>query len=333
MKIAIVGCGGMGNVHANSYLNIPGVTVVGVHDIISDLSEKLANLTGATVYDSYDAMLEQSGCDIVSVTLPSHLHMAFSIRAAEAGKHVICEKPIALTLEDARVMIDVCQQQNVHLFVGHVVRFFPEYNEMRNKIQDNSLGRIGVAHAKRIGAHPGTLRQWFIDDQLSGGVVIDLMVHDLDFMRWSIGEVRSVYGLRTVHGMVDYASATLVFDNDAVANIESYWGYPGSFTTAAEIAGSKGLVQHDSSNNKSIKVVRTTTDVEKGPFVEVPQSPGYVSPYQLELEHFIDCIRNGSEPIVSAEDAYKALEIGLAVMESVNTGQTVYLAKGGAHNE
>jgi len=328
MKVAIVGCGGLGNVHASSYAKVPGVTVVGVCDIQPDLMENMAKRTGATAYSSFDEMLEKSGCEVVSVTLPSYLHKEYSIRAANAGKHVICEKPIALNLEDAAEMISVCEKNGVRLFIGHVVRFFPEYVQMRNKINDGSLGRIGVAHAKRIGGHPGDRRPWFAEDDKSGGVVIDLMIHDLDFFRWSLGEVRSVYGLRTVEGNVDYASATLVFESGAVANVEAHWGYPGPFTTAAEIAGSKGVIRSDSSQNKSVQVRKAAAKDASGPFVEVPQSPGFTNPFEKEIHHYIDCIRENREPIVTAQDAYKALEIGLAVMESVRTGQAVVFNKG-----
>jgi len=323
MKVAIVGCGGLGNVHAGCYAKIPGVTIVGVCDIDSNHLRKMAERTGAKPYESFDDMLEQSGCEVVSVTLPSHLHMPFSIKAAKAGKHVICEKPIALNLQDAAEMIRVCEQNGVRLFVGHVVRFFPEYVQMKTKIAQGALGRIGVAHLKRIGGHPGDRRPWFKEEDKSGGVVIDLMVHDLDFLRWSLGEVRSVYGLRKLEGNVDYASATLIFESGAVANIEAHWGYPGPFTTAAEFAGSVGVIRSDSSKSVSLQVRKASADNAGGPFVEVPQSPGYHSPFELEIKHFIDCIRENRQPIVTAQDAYKALEIGLAVVESSRTGKAI----------
>ncbi|GAA3408022.1 Gfo/Idh/MocA family protein [Paenibacillus hodogayensis] len=325
MKVAIVGCGGLGNVHASCYAQIPGVTVVGVCDTDRELVQQMAERTGATAYESFDDMLEQSGCEVVSVTLPSFLHKPFSIKAAQAGKHVICEKPIALNLEDAADMIRVCEENNVRLFVGHVVRFFPEYAQMHDKIKQGALGRVGVAHAKRIGSHPGERRHWFKEDDKSGGVVIDLMIHDIDFLRWSIGEVKSVFGFRKVEGFVDYATATLVFENGAVANVEAHWGYPGPFTTAAEIAGSSGVIRSDSSKTISLQVRKAASESSSGPFVDIPQSPGYRSPFQLEISHFIECIRDSKESLVTARDAYKALEIGLAIEESARSGQAVLL--------
>ncbi|MDF2722206.1 MAG: oxidoreductase domain protein [Paenibacillus sp.] len=325
MKVAIVGCGGLGNVHASAYAKIAGVTVVGVCDTVSEMANKLADRIGAKAYTSFDDMLAQTECDIVSVTLPSFLHKEFTVKAAQAGKHVVCEKPIALNLEDAAEMIRVCEENGVRLFIGHVVRFFPEYAQIRDKIIQGALGRVGVAHLKRIGGNPAGRRPWFGEDNKSGGVVPDLMVHDLDFLRWSLGEVRSVYGARHLAEGVDHALATLVFENGAVANVQAYWGYPGPFTTAAEVAGSGGVISYDSTKSVSLHIRKSAPADKPGPFVDVPQSPGFTSPYEKEIEHYVDCIRDNKEPIVTAHDAYKALEIGLAVMESSRTGKAVIL--------
>jgi len=328
MKVAIVGCGGLGNVHASAYAKIAGVTVVGVYDTETANMLQMAERIGAKPYSSYEEMLEQSGCEAVSVTVPSYLHKEMTCKAAQAGKHVICEKPMALNLEDAAEMLRVCEQNSVHLYIGHVVRFFPEYVQMKEQVASQALGRIGVAHLKRIGGHPGHARNWYTYDSLSGGVVLDLMVHDLDFLRWSLGEVRSVYGVRKRKEDVDHALATLIFESGAVANVEAYWGYPGPFTTAADIAGSGGVIRSDSSKSGSLHIRKAASAGATGPFVEVPNSPVFNSPYELEIRHFLDCIQNNSKPVVTAHDAYKAMEIGLAVMESSQSGQAILLNHG-----
>ncbi|KRE83952.1 oxidoreductase [Paenibacillus sp. Soil766] len=325
MKIAIVGCGGMGNVHASGYMNIPDVKLVGVCDVDFSLAQELSKRTGAKAFASFEAMLRETDFDVLSVTVPSYLHKEFTLRAAEAGKHVICEKPLALNLEDAAEMIRSCEQHGVRLFVGHVVRFFPEYVQMKQAIDQGKLGRVGVAHAKRIGSHPGNARPWFFDEDKSGGVIADLMIHDIDFLRWAMGEVKSVYGLNQRVKDIDYAAVTLLFESGAVANLEAFWGYHGPFQTAVEIAGSKGIIRSDSMKSSSLHICKAPSDTGGRRFAEVPQSPGYASPYALELAHFIGCIREDSEPVVTALDAYKALEITLAAMESVRTGQSVLL--------
>ncbi|UVI28427.1 Gfo/Idh/MocA family protein [Paenibacillus spongiae] len=327
MKVAIVGCGGLGNVHASCYAEMPGVTVVGVCDIDEEQVRRTADRIGAPAYVSYRDMLEQSGCEVVSIAVPSYLHKQFSIEAAEAGKHVISEKPIALNLADAREMIDTCRNNGVRLFVGHVVRYFPEYAQMKHQLADGTIGRLGVAHTSRIGGHPGNVRAWYFDEECSGGVILDLMIHDIDFIRWAGGEVRSVYSQRATSRELDYATATLVFESGAVANLKAHWGYPGPFTTAADLAGNGGVIRTDSSRSASLQIRKTEASASGGPFVEVPQSPGYESPYYTELLDFIDCIREGREAVVTAEDAYKALEIALAAAESARTGKAVMIGQ------
>lgn len=327
MKVAVLGCGGMGSVHAGIYANLADVQLTGVCDEKFSLAETLAAHTGATAYSSFDQMLTEADFDAVSIALPTYLHKEYTFKAAKARKHIICEKPIALTMEDAEEMISICEENGVRLFVGHVVRFFPEYVNMKEALDSGKLGRPGVAHASRIGGHPGG---WFKDESLCGGVIVDLMIHDLDFLRGCFGEVRSVYALNTKREGLDYALVTLHFRNGVIANVEANWGYPGPFHTKAEIAGSKGIIRSNSLKSSSMQIVKHEASGDKSGTVVIPESPGNESPYRRQLEHFMACIRDGSEPIVSAEDARKALELALAAVESARTGKAVYLEGGRA---
>jgi len=125
--------------------------------------------------------------------------------------------------------------------------------------------------------------------------------------------------------MQDYALVTLQFESGAVANVEGNRGFPGPFQTKAEIAGREGIVQANSLKSSSLQIHKAPSASEASAFVTVPESPGFHSPYELELVHFIECIRTGSEAIVTARDAYKALELALAARESAETGQVVRL--------
>lgn len=325
MKVAVIGSGGMGRVHATAYAQMPDVELVGVCDIDFGLAEELAKKTNTRAFASFEALMEAVNPDAVSLTLPSHLHKEYAIKSAELGKHVISEKPISLSLEDAQAVMDSCEKNGVRLFVGHVVRFFPEYVQMKKAVESGKLGRIGVAHFKRIGSHPGDVRPWFKDEDKSGGVIVDLMIHDIDYALWAFGEVKSVYCMKHTDGNLDYALTTLLFKSGAVANLEAYWGYPGPFRTAAEIAGTNGVVRSDSANSKSLQIRKSSAASEGGRFVEIPQSPSYQDPYSIELSHFIACIRDNVESIVTARDAFRALEIANAARESARTGRAVLI--------
>ncbi|WP_274365826.1 Gfo/Idh/MocA family protein [Paenibacillus thermotolerans] len=325
MKAAVVGCGGMGQVHARSYAGMPGVELVAVCDIIPELAEEVGRKTGASPFVSFEEMVASSDFQTVSIAVPSYLHKELVMKAAAAGKHVICEKPIALHPEDARDMVRCCEEHGVRLFIGHVVRFFPDYAQIKRQIDEGQIGKVGVAHARRVGGHPGDARPWFKDADKSGGVIADLMVHDIDFMRWTLGEVASVYARNKVDSHMDYALLTLLFESGAVGNLEAFWGYPGSFRYSAEFAGSKGLLRCDSMSAQSLQIRKAAVQESGEKAVEIPQSPGYRDPYYAELEHFVACIRDGSEPIVTADDACKALEIAAAAHESIRTGKAVQL--------
>lgn len=329
MKVAVLGCGGLGNVHAGIYSKLDGVELTGLCDIKIEFANALSKKTGAPTFQSFEQMLAEAEFDAISITLPSYLHKEYTLLAAKAKKHVISEKPIALTLEDAKEMIDCCEENGVRLFVGHVVRFFPEYVNMKQTIDQGTIGRPAVAHASRIGPHPGETKDWYKDATKSGGVITDLMIHDLDFLRWSLGEINTVYAMGHTSEHLDYALVTLQFSNGAVANVESNWGFPGPFHTKAEIAGSDGLIAANSLKSSSLQIHKAATS-ENSSFVTVPESPGFRSPYELELEHFITCIKTGSEPIVTANDAYKALELAQAAKESIRTGKAVHLPLGGS---
>ncbi|WP_028558739.1 Gfo/Idh/MocA family protein [Paenibacillus pinihumi] len=325
MKVGVVGCGGMGHVHAQSYAKMRDAELVGVCDLDAELAGELAKKAGTRAFTSFEEMLEAVDPEVISIALPSYLHKEAVLKAAAAGRHVICEKPVSLTLEDTDEIIAACELNGVRLFIGHVLRFFPEYEQLKRQVDSGVIGEPGVAHAKRVGGHPGEAKQWFKDETKSGGVIVDMMIHDIDFMRWAFGEVKSVFAMNKVDNEMDYALVTLQFQNGAAANLEAFWGYPGSFSYSAELAGSKGLIRLDSSTSASLHTRAKVRTREERQFAEIPQSPGTRSPFELELSHFLTCIREGEEPRVTVQDAREALRISLAALESIRTGKVIYL--------
>ncbi|ULL18275.1 gfo/Idh/MocA family oxidoreductase [Paenibacillus sp. H1-7] len=323
MKAAVVGCGIMGRTHAKNWVSVPGVELVGVCDIDKDLAEKVAGSNKTKAYTSFAELLEAEKPDVVSVCVPTFLHKELVLQAAEAGVHIVCEKPIASTLTDAAEMIAACKVHGVRLFIAHVVRFFPSYRDLSAKLKAGVIGEPGVIHTKRVGGHPGRAKSWYCDQEKSGGVILDLLIHDIDYLRNAVGEVESVFALKRMTEEADYALVTLRFANGAIANLEGYWGYPGPFTTAVEMAGTKGVLRYHSDDAVSLKVLSSRKASDIGPSVAVPKSPAYHDPYYYELEHFAQCLANGTEPIVSTEDAYQAMSIAFAAVASAQSGKPV----------
>ncbi len=313
----------MGGVHLNAYAGIPEVEVVGVADAHIESAMAGAKLVGARPYASYEELVAAEDVEVVDVCLPTAFHRDLAVRAAGEGKHVILEKPIARTIEDAQEILEAFSGYGPRLFVGHVVRFFPEYVGIKEKIDAGNLGTVGVVRTSRRSPFLLGWNDWYADWRVSGGVLLDLVIHDFDFLRWALGEVERVYArgmLGREYNRLDYVLATLRFESGAIAHVEGHWGYPGPFNYSIEVAGSSALLTVDSTEPAPLELIG-----EASAQGEVPDLASGKSPYEKELEHFVHCISTGEEPIVQAQDACEALRISLAATESVLTGKPVTL--------
>jgi len=311
----------MGGVHLDAYACIPDVEVVGVADARAEAAVAGAEMVGARPYASYKELVAAEDVEVVDVCLPTAFHRDLAVKAAGEGRHVILEKPIARTVEDAQQILEAFSGDGPRLFVGHVVRFFPEYVGIKQKIDAGDLGRVGVVRTSRRSPFLLGWNVWYADWCVSGGVLLDLVIHDFDYLRWTLGEVERVYArgmLGREYNRLDYVLATLRFESGAIAHVEGHWGYPGPFNYSIEVAGSDALLTVDSTEPASLQLISAAPEA-------VPDLASGKSPYEKELEHFIHCIATGEEPIVEAHDACEALRIGLAATESVLTGEPVTL--------
>lgn len=320
MKVAVIGCGTMGEAHSREWVRIAGARLVGVCDPVAEKANRLAKLCGTTAFSSFDEMMTEGAPDVVDVCLPTPLHKEYTLRAAELGKHVICEKPISNSLADARAMIDACNRCGVGLYIGHVTRYSRQYQKARAKIAAGEIGQVGVLHTRRYGGYPGVRKEWYANRQQSGGVILDLMIHDIDFVTWVLGDVRTVFAQAASTDKMEYALVTLHFAGGAVASLESMWGYTGPFTTRFEFAGSKGLIRSHSDESCTFAAYTAA-------------SPGYADQIDRyinqhwELAHFLECIQTGAEALITPEEAYRSLAIARAALESIESGKPVALVK------
>jgi len=331
MKVAVIGAGGMGRIHAEAYRDHPRAELVGVADAREEEAAALAAAVGTRAYASLEALMQAEDPDVVDICLPTFLHREYALRAAAFGKHVVCEKPIAGSLQDAEDMIEACGKAGVRLFVGHVLRFFPEYAAARDTVLDGSLGRIATVRTERLSVAPRGAGGWYADAAKSGGVLLDLMIHDFDWLRWTFGEVERVYArsLAAARSDVpDHAFVSLRFRDGTIGYACGSWTYPDGFATRLEIAGTGGILAHDSDDSATNRHSLRAAEADR-PSVQVPRSPLFRSPYEEELDHFIRCLETGGEPLVTAEDAWHALRIGLAARRSAMTGEAIALPKEG----
>ena len=324
LNIALIGAGNLGQNHVGNFGQIDGCHVTKIYDIYPEKATKMAQSSGATAITNVDEAFADD-IDIVAVCTPTPSHAEYCIRAAECGKAIFCEKPLARTFEQGQAIVDAVQKAGVTMMVGHVVRFFPAYANARNTVLNGQIGNPGMIRASRINTMPSGQDGWFGDYEQSGGVTLDMIIHDFDWLRWSFGKPASIFS-RSLHQhmpKMDYSLTSIRFESGAIAHVEGSWADLGQFRTEFEIAGSAGLIEFDSTENVTLNTQKRGAE-EGLADVQVPSSPSE-SPYLIEDRAFIEAVQNDTPPPVTVEDAFASLQMALAACKSAETGEVVKL--------
>lgn len=327
VRFALIGAGGMGGTHAANLIASPDTDLTWVVDLDLPRASEWADKAGARATADMDEALSDPELEAVLIALPTSVHRMAVERAAQAGKHVFCEKPIARTAEDGRAMTAACTRAGVVFQVGHVVRFYPEYARIKQVIDDGTIGQVAMVRTERRSGPVMERSPWFADLEKNGGVVIDLLIHDLDTLRWYFGDVERVFA----HGLSyteyqqsrDVTMASLRFRNGVIAHCDASWAH-GSFYTSIEVAGEKGLLSHNSR-----KAATLTFENSEGAAMtnDSPQitftRPSTANPPMRELRHFVSAIRTGSAVMTNGDEATRSLALAESVLESMRTGRPV----------
>ena len=324
----------MAGMHAGCYANIPNAELAAVMDIREEAARALASKHGAKAYTDFDAMLSQIQPDVVDVCCPTPWHVDYvcgaATRANEIGlRGISTEKPMARTLDDCERMIAAAEQAGIPLFVAQVVRFFPEFLLAKREVEAGAVGKPAAIRTRRGGPMPRAWEDWYAKFEMSGGCILDLIIHDFDWLRWTFGEVERVYarGLGASHlPAFDHSLVTLRFQSGAIGHVEGTWADPGGFKVTLEVAGDDGLLEYNFNQPTGVPF-RMALSGGDGPRagVAIPESPLAVNPYQLELQHFLDCLEQGVTPSITPQDGREAVRIALAALESLESGQPVTL--------
>lgn len=329
MRLAIMS---FAHLHAEAYVNnlrvIGDVELLGIADDNAERGRRFAGQFNVRWFNSYDDLLAEKP-DGVIVCSENVNHYPLVRMAAEAGVHVMSEKPLATTLEDAQAMIDACKKAGVILMTAFPMRFSAPLLEVKKLLDDGQLGQVYGCNTTNQGECPKYHRDWFVDKKLAGGgAVIDHTVHLADVMRWYFGcEVVEVFAETNRIAYADQVQVetgglvVLTFENGVFASIDCSWSKPPYYPTwgglGMEIVGEKGLVTVDAFKQR-LTVYRH--DKQRPLF-------GYwgSDANQAMVNEFAAAIRENRQPAVTGYDGYKAVEIALAAYRSAETGQPVRL--------
>ncbi|MGI8922513.1 MAG: Gfo/Idh/MocA family protein [Fimbriimonadales bacterium] len=303
LRTAIVGCGFMGRMHANVYSTLDNARLTAVADHRPEILDRFAEDFGASKYASLENLLQNEEVDAIDVCLPTHLHNVATTMAARAGKHVFCEKPMALTLDEADEMIAECESTGVRLMIGHCIRFWPEYAHLKKITCENRLGKLLSINLTRYGEFPfWSSDNWLADEGKSGGGALDMHIHDTDFALYLLGEPKEMVSF----GSVDTRGVGQIFTTmdygDTVAHLEGGWNLPAKtpFRMAFRAIFERGA---------AIMEGGPMTIYEEGkepvqPEITMMKAAGGgnisdLGGYYHELKYFADCIESDAPFVVS----------------------------------
>lgn len=323
-NIGLLGAGAMAWKHASVLNDIDGISLAGVSGASSASRDRLAKAFGVPAFATAEALISDPRIDVVDICLPTFLHAEYVCKAATAGKHVVCEKPLALTRSEAQVMAAAVQAAGIHFMVAQVVRFWPEYVAIKRLLNDGVLGRPLAVYAARL--HDNGQAAWMRDPEKGGGAALDLHIHDLDFLYTLFGVPQSVHavGQKIESGVWDHVYTTLQYDTVQAVAEASYLlprGWP--FTTEFRLVGDAAAVTYRAvaamgGREPSAELILYRPGLPPERLTCPPADP-----YQAQLAYFVDLLRQDKPPGAQIEEALQVLDIALAVQSSLAEGTVV----------
>jgi predicted dehydrogenase len=328
IRVGIAGAGTMGKQHYLAYSLLGDARVTAIADQREEKVKSIAGSSDCMIYTDIETMLASDDVDVVDLCLPTSMHKQYTIAAANRGKHILCEKPIALKREDARAMIDACQKNRVSLAVGHCLRFSGEYLLLKDMID---TGRYGDLLSLRLFRHSAVPRwsenNWLENPAESGGAALDLHIHDVDMLLFLLGIPRSVLS----RGSLNQLATLYEYENLSLAvTVESSWQFPAQlpFRAGYDAVFQKASLSCDLDRvllyeNDREPVVKKAKDFMEDPgFPKDGSMDLSVYLYYLEIQYFIRCILESKDPTrLSPENAVDALLVTLLEMEQLKTGK------------
>ena len=339
VNVGIIGAGFMGGMHAEVYNNLPNARVLAIADIDPEKCQMLASkYSNVEALTDPEKLFSREDIDTVDICLPTFLHKSYCIKAARAGKNIFCEKPITLSLKDADEIIGEVDKAGVKFMVGHVIRFWPEYVRLKEIVDSNKLGKLISITCTRLSPSPTwDWERWLTDSERSGGALVDLHIHDVDYLLYLLGTPVSLYSrLSNSPFAYGHVFTTFNFPDGVVGIAEGGWDMPDNFpfTMSFNALFEKGCVEFNNRFEKTLAIYEKgkkeieypKMDVEFQATADTGGNIANLGGYFSELKYFVNCIEKGEFPtLADGKVAREALRIVLLERDSINSGKIVYL--------
>jgi len=339
INVAVVGLGFMGVTHLKTYRNIPNARVTGLCDAVRLPVDGVLAAAGGNIGSadtlSFDMsrvkathdlneLLADPAIDLIDICVPTLIHPQLAIAALKAGKHVICEKPLARTAAAAREIAAAAATAKGFFMPAMCIRFWPAYAWLKQAIDEQHYGRVLAARFRRVSEPPAWGREHFFDGAKSGGAILDLHIHDADFVQFCFGRPTAVFaqGFSHYSGAIDHVVAQYQVAGGAAVSAEGGWvmGAGHGFEMAYTIIFENATL--DFNSTRDAEALRLFAKDQAPRTIALPPGDGYLA----ELSYMIDCIANGRAPVtVTAGDGASAVEICEAEGESIRSGKVVAL--------
>jgi predicted dehydrogenase len=338
VNVGVIGLGFMGMVHLKAYKQVPGTRIAAIADAFKQpvngvIAGVGGNITGGDAfqldadtkfYANWEELLADPGVDLVDICVPTSDHVKISLAALQAGKHVLCEKPMARTSALCREIVQAAATAKGAFMPAMCMRFWPGWDWLKAAITNQTYGKVLAARFRRVSAPPGWSRGTYFKGGESGGALLDLHIHDTDFVQFCFGRPQAVFssGCTRFSGAIDHVATAYHVAGGAVVTAEGSWimneGFP--FTMTYTVNFEKATADFDIS--RGADALKLYEEGQPAATVKLGEGDGYIG----ELRHLVESIQNGVRPsIVTAQDGASAVEICEAEERSAQTGQVLKL--------
>lgn len=340
IRVGLIGAGFIGRNHFNQYAQLAGRARVAaicdrdaarrtgdwsqVGGNLADATGRAQDISGIRTFENWKDVVRDDEIDMVDIALPTPLHAEVTIAALKAGKHVLCEKPMALTVRECDRMIAAAEKSGRRFMIAQCVRFWPQYVWLKQACAERRYGELTALSLRRQAGMPTySYQHWILDAAQSGGAILDLHVHDVDYALYLLGKPKSIMSQGCYRdNSLDRVQSFWQYDRPVTVFLEAFWDMPPGFGFNMGFTAlfEKGGVTWDSASGVPLTVI-----TDRGTTETPTMTPSELdAAYYAEIEHFVTCIETGRTPSVSTpQESRDAVAIAHAERKSIETGRRV----------